>query len=56
MILIFLIAKGRCEKIAFIPLSPPFPARREGKHSEIRKEIPSPLKGEGLGGVIMRFL
>ena len=44
------LAKGRCEKIEIIPLTLPSPSRGEGKLTEMRKEFPSPLRGEGLGG------
>jgi len=37
----------RCQKFGIYPLTLPSPARGEGKH---KKEIPSPLIGEGEGG------
>jgi hypothetical protein len=43
---------GRCEKIGIYPLTLSSPARGEGKHIEIKKEIPSPLRGEGRVGVM----
>jgi hypothetical protein len=36
------------------PLTLPSPARGEGEHYEIEKEIPSPLRGEGEGGGDLR--
>jgi hypothetical protein len=36
------------KKLKSFPL--PSPSRREGEHNEIRKEFPSPLRGEVLGG------
>jgi len=40
-----------CEKFRICPLTLPSPARGEGEHIEIKKEIPSPLMGEGRVGV-----
>jgi len=42
--------EGSCEKIEIIPLTLPSSSRGEGKLNEMRKEFPSPLRGEGLGG------
>jgi hypothetical protein len=33
---------GSCEKFGIYPLTLPSPARREGKHIEIRKKSPPP--------------
>jgi hypothetical protein len=44
--------KGRCEKIEIFPLTPPSPARGEGKHIEIEKNSPPPGRGRARVGVI----
>jgi hypothetical protein len=38
------------KKLKYAPLTPPSPARGEGKIDKIRKKFPSPLIGEGEGG------
>jgi len=40
------LTKGRCGKIGMSPLTPPSPARGEGKHIE-KKRNPLPLDGGG---------
>jgi hypothetical protein len=44
--------KGSCEKIEIFPLTPPSPARGEGKHIEIEKNSPPPGRGRARVGVI----
>jgi hypothetical protein len=39
--------EGSCEKFGIYPLTLPSPTRGEGKHIEIRKKFPPPLKGGG---------
>jgi anthranilate synthase component 1 len=50
-----IVARLRAPSLPFTgrisaPLTLPSPARGEGKHNEINKEVPSPSRGEGKGG------
>jgi hypothetical protein len=40
--------EGRRDLVLY-PLTLPSPAKGEGKHNEMEKELPSPLRGEGGG-------
>jgi hypothetical protein len=47
------LEKGSCEKIEIFPLTPPSPARGEGKHIEIVDKFPPPRRGRARVGVIL---